>query len=210
MRPSRSAKITASEAARMIFVQRSFNGAFVPISAAFVRIAIPLTEVQAEVYFVRICLTHRDCTHGVLVIIATLITTRHACARETASGRPFRRGARRPFAARDLHIGRVVVSRIDRTRPRVGTSAVRERNRKDVQMELRKLAVALVALSFAGAAAAAGNTTGSTANNSSNDQMTTRQTSPQATQNENGTSSTNAMGSSQNSASQGASSSQGS
>jgi peptidoglycan hydrolase-like protein with peptidoglycan-binding domain len=78
-------------------------------------------------------------------------------------------------------------------------------------MRLHKIAVAVAALSFAGVAAAAGNTTaGSTTNPSSNDQMTTRQTSPQSTQKSE--QSTNQAGSSQmgnsSSMSQGGSSSE--
>lgn len=67
-------------------------------------------------------------------------------------------------------------------------------------MRLHKLAVALAAISFAGAAAAAGNTNGSMTN-SSHDQMTTRQTSPQSTQQSEA--STNRMGSTQSNAAQG-------
>ena len=162
-----------------------------------------------EVYFVRICLTQRVCTHTALVIVASASPSLPGYAAETASGRHFRHAARGSFAARHLHIDRVVVSRITTRDGGPALQPVRERNGKDVQMKLRKLVVALAALSFAGAAAAAGNTTGSTANNSSNDQMTTRQTSPQSTQNENGTSATHPMGSSQGSAAQGTASSQG-
>lgn len=64
-------------------------------------------------------------------------------------------------------------------------------------MRLHKLAVALAALSFAGVAAAAGDTNGSMANPSSHDKMTTQQTSPQSTQqNESANGSMNSMPSS--------------
>jgi len=109
------------------------------------------------------------------------------------------------------------VSRCKREGAHCYTGAVRhvvdrKRDGKDVQMRLHKIAVAVAALSFAGVAAAAGNTTaGSTTNPSSNDQMTTRQTSPQSTQKSE--QSTNQAGASQmgnsSSMSQGGSSEQG-
>jgi len=65
-----------------------------------------------EVYFVRICLTQRVCTHTALVIVASASPSLPGYAAETASGRHFRHAARGSFAARHLHIDRVVVSRI--------------------------------------------------------------------------------------------------
>ena len=70
-------------------------------------------------------------------------------------------------------------------------------------MRLHKLAIALTAVTFAGAAAAAGNANDDMANKPSNDQMTTRQTSPQSTQR---SEASTPMGSTQSKASQGSTS----
>jgi len=47
-----------------------------------------------EVYFVRICLTQRVCTHSELVIVARALPSLPGYAAETASGRHFRDIAR--------------------------------------------------------------------------------------------------------------------